>query len=90
MNTTSDGDPADELIRAVKDVATAVRESTVAITQGLREIDESLALLVSRSGLPDATLPTAGELLERVASLGSRAVMKAVTDWEKRSGITSD
>ncbi len=90
MNTVHDDDPADELIKAVKDVATAVREGTSAITQGLKEIDESLALLVSRSGLPDATLPTPGELLERVASLGSRAVMRAVTDWEKRSGISSD
>lgn len=90
MNTTSDDDSADQLITAVKDVATAVREGTSAITQGLKEIDESLALLVSRNGLQDATLPSPGELLERVASLGSRAVMKAVTDWEKRSGITSD
>ncbi len=90
MNTVSDQDPADELIHAVKDVATAVREGTSAITQGLKEIDESLALLVSRGALPDATLPTPGELLERVTSLGSRVVMKAVTDWEKRSGLTSD
>ncbi len=90
MNTTSDNDPADELIKAVKDVGVAVREGTAAVTQALREIDETLALIASRRIEDGETLPTPGQLLERVASLGSRAVMRAVTDWEKRSGISSD
>lgn len=87
MNTVADDDAADKLIEAVQDVAKAVREGTNAVTQHLKEIDETLALIAARNVSSDEPLPTAGELLERVASLGSRAVMKAVTDWEKRSGI---
>lgn len=91
MNTIADeSDPADALIKAVKDVGIAVRDGTAAVTQALREIDETLALIASRNLKDDETLPSAGELLERVASLGARAVNKAVLDWEKRSGITSD
>lgn len=78
---------AEQLIDAVKDVAAAIRETGARTAQALKEIDETLALIASRSVDDGAPVPTAGELLEKVSTLGAKAFMSKLQEWEKKSGI---
>lgn len=88
---------ADALINGVKDVAQAIREGNdtlrdgiVQITKGLEEIDQSIALIASRSGVAGADVPappTASELFDKISTLGLQAVQARLIEWEKKSGI---
>lgn len=69
---------------AIGELAMAVRDGIGTVTRSLREIDETLALIANKS-IAEESLPTASELFEKVSGLGAKAVLKAISDWEKKN-----
>ncbi len=65
-------------------VVAVIRESAHTIAVQLKAIDVTLASLVHLS--TEESLPSAGELFEKVSGLGARAVLNVIRDWEKRNG----
>lgn len=77
-------DDALQLVQALNRLSDSVKEGTSEVTQALQEIDESISTLIGRHLDDGEKAPSAGEVVEKIAEFGAKAVHKALMDWEKR------
>lgn len=78
-----DSSDALRLTQSLDNLTSAIKDGAQQITDQLQEIDESLATLIGRK-LDAEELPSPAEMVQRITDIGARAVLKVVTDWEKR------
>lgn len=77
-------DDALQLIQAINRLAENVKEGTEEVTQALTQVDESISTLIGRTLENNETIPTAGQIVEKIADFGAKAVHQAITNWEKK------
>ncbi len=77
-------DDALRLTQAVDSLTQAVKDGSESVSQTLQEMDELLATLVGRKLAENEQVPTAGQVVEKIAEFGAKAVHKALVDWERK------
>lgn len=78
------GDDALRLTQALDALTEAVKQGCDSVTGALQEMDESIATLVGRKLEDNEQVPTAGQVVEKIADFGAKAVFKALMDWERK------